>query len=401
MSQRPRIAYGMNTMFAARKFLPEVLDMVRRLGFEPVLLAPSGHVPGQTIPGVTHIPVPIRREVSLLADIRTLLMMTRILLSIRPAITVMSTPKMALIGGIAAWITRIPRRIYTLRGLRYQTTRSWKRALLVFCERISCACAHDVICISASVRDAAIRDGICRGRKAVLLGDRASEGIAVAPCPPSEPRSVLRNRMGIPEDAEVIGFVGRLTRDKGVEDLAQAFRILKSEGRATHLLIIGDLETGDALDRDTVEWIRSADGVHWIGYIDEPRPYFDVMDLFVFPTYREGLSTVLLEAAAAAKPVVSTRTTGVVDIVQDGITGVLVEAGDARALARATAMLLDNQELAAQMGRRARLLVEQQFDNSIYLDRLGKMLQALAGADAPRAPAASALKSRRRVGEMG
>ena len=291
---------------------------------------------------------------------------------------------MALLGGLAAWLAGVPQRIYMLRGLRYETTRSWKRVLLMACERLACACAHRVICVSKSVRDEVLRDRICRPEKVAILGDRVSEGIAVSrEGVASSSLPELRKCMGIPEGAAVIGFVGRLTKDKGIHELVEACQILQREGRSVHLLLLGDFEPGDPVDRAAALWIRSSPFAHWLGYVPQPRPYYEMMDVFVFPTHREGLGRVLLEAAAAGKPVISTRTTGVIDVVQDGVTGILVPPGNAKALARATATLLSDRELAERMGESARLLVEEHFDNTIYLQRLGALLESLAeGADA-------------------
>jgi glycosyltransferase involved in cell wall biosynthesis len=108
------------------------------------------------------------------------------------------------------------------------------------------------------------------------------------------------------------------------------------------------------------------------------------MDVFVFPTYREGMGKVLLEAAASGVPAVSTRVTGVIDVVVDGVTGILVPPGDANALAQAVASLLDDPSLAKRMARAGRQLIREHFDNSIYLQRLATMLESLArGEPAP------------------
>ncbi len=383
------IVFGMNTSFAVRQFLPEVLDMARRRGFRPIILAPEG-APWEErrrcrAVGVEFRPVPIRREIAPMSDLWCLWRVLWILAAIRPAITNMSTPKMGLLGGLAAWMTHVPRRIYTLRGLRYQTTRSWKRLLLMACERLSCACAHQVICVSRSLKEAARRDRICRSEKLALLGETVSEGITVAPRSknPAHRVSCLREKAGIPDDTVVIGFVGRLTKDKGIADLVASFKILRSQGLPVHLLLIGDFEPGDPVDDATASWIRSGPAVHWLGYVTNAQPYYEIMDVFVFPTHREGLGRVLLEAAAAGKPVVSTRTTGVVDVVQDGTTGILVPPGDPRALAHATATVVQDPELARRMGSCARALVEQHFDNTVYLERLGAMLESLTPQVAP------------------
>jgi glycosyltransferase involved in cell wall biosynthesis len=378
------IVFGMNSVFAVRHFLPEVLSLIGQMGMDATVVAPAG--PGEDPalgPRIRFRPVSMSREISPFRDIWTLWQLWRIFRSIRPAITTMSTPKMGLLGGIAALVAGVPHRIYTLRGLRYETARSWKRALLMTCERIACLSAHQVICISRSVKDAVLRDGIADARRLVLLGQRASEGIHLPDRPVPDANSELARRrlLGIPEGSQVLGFVGRLTRDKGIQQLVECFQILRGEGRDVHLLLLGAFEAGDPVDPVTAAWIQSCPHVHWRGYVPDPGPYYPLMDLFVFPTYREGLSKVLLEAAAAGKPVVSTRTTGVVDVVQDGITGILVPPGDSMALARAARRILDDDRMAARMGEAAQRLVREQFDNTVYLSRLGSMLQSLVSRE--------------------
>lgn len=384
------VVFGMNSSFAVRQFLPEVLDAVQHRGFHAVVAAPQPPEPAAfqaSFPGVEFRHVPLQREISLLSDIRSLCRLWCLLKSIRPALTDMSTPKMGLIGGLAAWLARVPHRIYTLRGLRYETARSWKRKLLIACEKIACACAHQVICVSRSVRQTAIQAGLASAGKLVLLGERVSEGITLEPESEIRPSDLvrLRKQLRIPEEAPVIGFVGRLTKDKGVRDLVQCFQILQREGRAVHLLLLGDFESGDPVDRETVEWISTSPATHSLGFVPDPKPYYRLMSAFVFPTYREGLSKVLLEAAAAGVPAVSTKVTGVVDIVQDGLTGILVPPGDAPALARAVGRLLDEPETAARMARAARSLIREHFDNSFYVARLGEMIESMAAANRPHA----------------
>ena len=400
--RRPMIVFGMNSMFAVQHLLPEILGLVRQQGFEVAVIAPGPERTqkpnGIPVGGceVRFYSVTMEREMSPLSDLRALWQIWRILRALRPAITNMSTPKMALLGGLAAWLARVPHRIYTLRGLRYETTRSWKRAVLVACERIACACAHQVISISRSVQEAALEERLTAAEKVTVLGDRVSEGIAIPPSVEGQYSSLqeLRVKTGIPKGSAVIGFVGRLTRDKGIHELVECFSALRRDGHSVHLLLLGDFEPGDPVDEATAAFIRSDPGVHWLGYVPQPRPYYQLMDVFVFPTHREGLGKVLLEAAAAGIPVVSTYTTGVIDVVQAGVTGLLVPPGDARALTRAAATLLGDGELAERMGKSARLLVQEHFDNSLYLERLGNMLRSLAHTDSgPDRESAAAMTS--------
>jgi glycosyltransferase involved in cell wall biosynthesis len=379
---RPPIVFGMNTMFAVRQFLPEVLEMVRDRGFRVVVLAPPEEMPLESAGAVEYRAVKLEREIAPLSDMAALFRIWAVLAALRPAITNMSTPKMGLVGGLAAVLARVPNRIYTLRGLRYETTVRWKRQLLMLCERIACRCAHRVLCVSRSVREAIVRDGICPPAKAALLGERVSEGIRIPPQSGAARRGITRPSLGIPADAAVLGFVGRLTNDKGVPSLVQACRLLRSRGFPVHLLLAGGFESGDPVDAATAAWIRTDTSCHWMGSVPDATPYYELMDVFVFPTRREGLGKVLLEAAVAGKPVVSTRTTGVVDVVQDGVTGLLVPPDDPESLARAVAALISDRVLAARMGESARMLVREHFDNSIYLQRLGTMLESLAAGPA-------------------
>jgi len=379
---RPRIVFGMNSLFAIRHLLPEILPMVRELGMEATVIAPvePGEDPAPACHGVPFRAVPMKREIAPLQDLWALWRLWSTLRWIRPAITNMSTPKMGFLGGIAALLARVPHRIYTLRGLRYETTRSWKRLLLVTCEKIACRCAHQVICISRSVKETVLREGIVNVEKVVLLGERASEGIHIpdASVERASATTALRSSLGIPEGSSVLGFVGRLTRDKGIHQLVDCFRALRSEGRDVHLLLLGDFESGDPVDADMTSWIRTCPQVHWCGYVPDSAPYYPLMDVFLFPTFREGHGKVLLEAALAGKPAISSRVTGVIDVIVDGVTGILVPAGDSEALARAARRLLEDPALAARMGEAARKLVCEHFDNRVYLSRLGSMLQSLA-----------------------
>ena len=394
------IVFGMNSSFAVRQFLPEILAAVQQRGFDAVVAAPRPPEPAAfqtSFPGVQFRHVPMKREISLLSYIRSLCCLWSLLRSIRPALTNMSTPKMGLIGGLAACFAGVSHRIYTLRGLRYETARSWKRKLLIACEKIACACAHQVICISRSVLQTAIQEGLAPAGKMVLLGERVSEGVTIEPGDQIHGDDFLhlRKQLRIPEEAAVIGFVGRLTRDKGICELVQSVQILRRQGRPVHLLLLGSFESGDPVDRETVAWISTNPAAHWLGFVPDPKPYYRLMSAFVFPTYREGLGKVLLEAAAAGTPVVSTKVTGVVDIIEDGLTGLLVPPGDAPALARAVGRLLDEPETAARMARAAQHLVREQFDNSVYLARLGEMIESMANADNRRACARHLLEARR------
>jgi lipopolysaccharide/colanic/teichoic acid biosynthesis glycosyltransferase len=258
-----------------------------------------------------------------------------------------------------------------------------KRTLLRWTERVSCALARRVTAVSESLRRRAAAEGVCRAEKIVVLGAGTVNGVdaerrfAPSPCPYEA--AVARRACSIPSEVRVLGFVGRLVRDKGVEDLAAAWAELREEFPDLHLLIAGSFEPRDPVSDGTRKMLESDPRVRLAGHVESMRPLYSIMDVVALPTYREGFPQVPLEAAAMERPVVATRVTGCVDAVVDGETGTIVDARDPRALAEAIRAYLKDPSLRHAHGRagRARVLRDFRPENLWllthweYLDLLG------------------------------
>jgi glycosyltransferase involved in cell wall biosynthesis len=189
--------------------------------------------------------------------------------------------------------------------------------------------------------------------------------------------SDLRRKLGIHQDALVIGFVGRFTRDKGIPELYQAFITLREHHPNLRLLLIGDFEAGDPIAEDVRRAIERNPEVIRTGFVPDAAPYYHLMDMCVLPTYREGFPGVLLEAQAAEIPVITTQATGAIDSVQDGKTGLLVSVGDASALARAIGSLLGDAAKRKEMGRRGQEWVTREFPRGKLLAELAREYHSL------------------------
>jgi len=224
-----------------------------------------------------------------------------------------------------------------------------------------------VICVSASLKREALRLGLTTAEKLVVLGAGSCFGVDVSRFELTAERdhkaAELRRNLNIPPDAPVIGFIGRLTRDKGVVELIEAFKAVSIELNDARLLLVGPFEEGDPVPAHTRREIATNPFIHHVGWVANTTPYIHAIDLMALPSYREGFPNVALEAAAAEKPIVATRATGVVDAVVDGITGLLSPVGDARMLAVNIVKLLTQKQLAKSMGRAARQRVEAEFSN--------------------------------------
>jgi len=319
--------------------------------------------------GVQSCAVPIAREISGVSDLVSLWKLTRLMRRLRPTITNVSTPKAGLLAGIAAVLNRVPCRVYTLRGLRCETVRGWKRVCLLVAERLACRCAHRVICVSRSLREKGIALRIADPQKLVVLASGSSNGVDAERFAPTASRvreaAALRNTLGIPAGAPVVGFVGRFTRDKGLLELIDAYFKLRKRHPDLRLLLIGDFEDGDPISGDIRKRMQSDSQIVCTGAVGDPAPYYHVMDILALPTYREGFPNTVLEAQAAAKPVVTTRATGARDSIQDGITGILVPVTDVDSLVAAVSQLIQDPALARRLGNAGRERVRQDYRQDV------------------------------------
>lgn len=315
--------------------------------------------------GIATHAVEMPRRISPAHDLGAVRRMVAALRRIRPHVVHSHTPKGGLLGMVAARLAGVPVRIYHIRGLPFLTATGRRRALLRWTEKVACGLAHQVLCVSHSNRAVAVAEGLCPPDKIrVLLGGSGNGVDATGRFSPErhgpETRRELRARLGIPHDAPVLGFVGRLVTDKGIVELAAAWQALRAEYPHARLLLVGAAEPRDPVPPATLDALRRDPRVHLTG-VTEAAPWYAAMDLLVFPSHREGFPNVPLEAAAMGLPVVATRVPGCTDAVADGETGTLVPAGDARALAAAARAYLAAPALRAEHGSRGRERVLRDF----------------------------------------
>ena len=182
-----------------------------------------------------------------------------------------------------------------------------------------------------------------------------------------------------PEHHQVIGFVGRIVRDKGGLELLEAWHALRREDATRRLLLVGPVEQGDSIGEEALEALRGDERVVMTGFVEDPAPLYLLMDVMTMPSHREGFGNALLEASAMGLPVVSTWATGTQDVVADGETGTLVPVGDATALAWALRRYLEQPELARIHGEAGRRRAREHFDCEEVWDEQARLyLEELA-----------------------
>jgi glycosyltransferase involved in cell wall biosynthesis len=308
----------------------------------------------------------MERKITPLRDFVTVIRLVRLFRRIRPDIVHASTPKGGLLGVISARLAGVPLVVYQVRGLAFTGLKGLGRTLLTTTEKIACKGAHQVLAVSPSLRAELLANGITSAKKVTVLGSGSSNGVAAetrfnpARVNPGDANRV-RTESNIPKDAQVIGFVGRLVRDKGVMELATAWDQIEQEFPKAFLFIVGGWEERDAVPHAVRSKLEKHPRVRFAGEKSDVAPFYSVMDLVVLPTYREGFPNVPLEAAAMELPVVTTTVTGAVDAVVDGVTGTLIPPGDAPALASAMRKYLKDPGLRTTHGKAGRARVLRDF----------------------------------------
>lgn len=350
------------------RFLTGQVRYMKSRGFEVHAIASPGpclEAFGREEGIATH-PVEMSRRINPLDDLFAVARLVSRLRKIRPTIVQSHTPKGGLLGMIAAFLVGVPVRIYTLHGLPLETARGLKRIVLGWTERISCLLAHQVIPVGPSLRRGALDQGLAAPTKLRVLGGGTINGVDATGQFNPDPAAValgkeIRRHHGIPPEARVIGYVGRIVRDKGLEDLLKAWRRLREESPDLHLLVVGAFEPQDPLSADAESALRGDPRIHLTGNVDSVGPMYMAMNVVALPTYREGFPTVPLEAAAMELPFVGTRVTGVVDAVVHDVTGTLIPARDPRRLREALRFYLDHPDVGRKHGRAGRVRVLRDF----------------------------------------
>lgn len=316
--------------------------------------------------GVPVHQVPMPRAITPGRDALALARLVALIRRLGPDLVHAHTPKGGLLGTLAARAAGIPVRLYHLRGLALATATGPKRAVLTAAERTSCSVSTHILCNAHSLRAEALDLGLCAPEKIEVLLAGSGNGVdAKGRFDPARlplgTREAVRKELEVPADALVVGFVGRLVGDKGVRELADAWRLLREERPDAHLVLVGRFEEKDAVPSEVRTALEADARVHLAGYQKDPARLYAAMDVVALPTYREGFPNVPLEAAAMRLPVVSTKVAGCVDAVADGKTGLLVEPRDPGGLLEALRRYASDPALRRAHGEAGRARVEKLF----------------------------------------
>jgi len=381
---KPKICVVTTIDLSLDKLFPDFYPSLIARGYEVVGICADGpHAEKVRGQGVRVITVPMTRRFTPVRDLRCLWRLYRIFRRERFDVIHYSTPKAALLGAIAGRAARCPGLLYTLRGLGYGAFAGTRRFIARQCEKIACRCADRVIAISESLKNEAVKEGLLPAGRITVLGAGSSKGVNLERFKLDEHLRArarkIREDFGIGATDVVVGYAGRLSQEKGIEELFKAVVDIRKDSAGVRLLLVGDADQRDPLPGQLLERLREEPWVHMAAFSDEVAAYIAAMDIFVLASHREGFGNVLIEASALERPVIGTDITGCRDAVVDGKTGILVEPGSASALGRALKKLIDEPEMRKRMGADGREWVRENFDRKQVWERLFELYTEMAG----------------------
>jgi len=363
-------------------FYGRQLDYLSDKGFEVTVITSPDHGMEKRISTRSRLVlVPMTRTISPLRDAIAFFRILHCIGTGAFDIVQYSSPKAALLGSVAALLCRVPVRLYLMWGIYYTGQRGIKRAIMKGVERLICFCSTHVAPDSKGNRQFAIEEKLCPAHKLEVVGKGSANGVDLErfnPLSLEEKRMQIRQHYGIPPDACVFGFVGRLQYEKGINELVVAFIDMSRKKQDIYLLLVGPKEGDSAQYMPEVNSALSENPrIICAGYQEHPNEYMAAMDIFVLPSYREGFGIVTIEASAMKLPVITTDIPGPRDAVVNNSTGILVPVKSIASLRHAMEQLFNDPILRKQLGIAGREWAKNFEQNKLWQDILTHRLGLL------------------------
>ena len=364
-----RVCFVVASEMTAKAFLKEPIAAIGGQN-DVSLVADTRDPEGLQKAGVRApiLPVQIARAIAAWRDLKALLQLVRLCSREGFDIVHSVTPKAGLLAMRAGLLAGVPVRIPTFTGQVWATRHGVSRWLLKWMDRLLAAAATQLMADSPSQRQFLVDQHVVAAGRIAVLGKGSIGGVDVQRFrPDAVARDEIRASLGIGESDVLFLFLGRLNRDKGVSDMAQAFAALARDNARVHWLIVGPDEAGMAVSiRQTCR--NCLERVHFVPYTDAPQRYMAAADVFCLPSYREGFGSVIIEAAAVGIPAIGSDIYGITDAIERDRTGLLFPAGDEDALKEAMFRMVSDPARCRAMGDAAMLRAQADFESRHVAD---------------------------------
>jgi glycosyltransferase involved in cell wall biosynthesis len=322
--------------------------------------------------------VEVTRDVNPIKDLIAIFKIYRYIKKNQIKKVVGHTPKGGMVAMISSFLANVPERIYFRHGIIYETSTGIKRIVLKSIDRLTGFLATKVVCVSHTVQEISERDSLNDPKKNLILGLGTCNGIDTQKkfnpnnyC--KEDVKLNIGALGINKDTKIIGYVGRLVKDKGINELIIAWEIIQKEFKNSKLVLVGPIEDKDSISQHSKDKIAGDPSIIFTDFVEDASSYFSVMDIFILPTYREGFPTVALEASSMEIPVLITQATGCKEAIKENETGLFI-THDPVDIANKIAFYLKNETIAKLHGRQGRVFVVENFEQTKIWDSIAFQL---------------------------
>lgn len=323
-------------------------------------------------PFVHTYPMPFPRGINIFGSIKSIRLLTKLFKKEKFDMVQYSTPNASMYASFAAKSAKIPVRLYCQWGMVYVTMSGIKRKIFKTIERMVCRFSTQIQPDSTGNLQFCRNEGLYDENKSLVIWNGSAKGLDLTAFDVSkkaEYAKEVKEKYNIPENVPIIGFVGRLGKEKGCNELFTAFRTLKKSFPTLKLLFVGPIEKEDTIEPELLSYFRECDDIIKTGRVTNVEKYTSAMDVFVLPSYREGFGMSVIEASAMEVPVVVTKYPGPSSAMEEGVTGISVPIKDSNELIIAVTELLNNKEKSIAMGRAGRKFVEQNFEQKEFIKR--------------------------------
>ncbi|MDC0960014.1 glycosyltransferase family 4 protein [Flavobacteriaceae bacterium] len=332
--------------------------------------------------GVKCFPLEMTRKITPLQDLRCLVQLVRFLRKEQPHFVHSHTPKAGIIGMLAAYIARVPVRMHTVAGMPLMEATGFKRRILNLVERITYSCATRVYPNSKGLQDFIIQSAFCKATKLKVLGSGSSNGIDTSYFDPDQvsenQKEALKKELQIKPADYVYCFVGRLVKDKGIDELIEAFTAISDKNRAAKLILVGHTEADlDPLLPETLRSIEFNENIIEVGFQNDIRPYLSIAHVFTFPSYREGFPNVVLQANAMGIPCIVSDINGCNEIISSGDNGLIIPSKNSSILQEKMELISTDPNQIKLNKTEIRALIKTKFERKVFWHLLLEEYKAL------------------------
>jgi glycosyltransferase involved in cell wall biosynthesis len=335
--------------------------------------------------GTRTIELNMSREITPLKDLISLVKMIFLIIKEKPTIVHTHTPKAGIVGMLASWACRVPNRLHTVAGLPVMEAVGNKKKILLIVEKLTYACATKVYPNSYGLQDYILKNKLISESKLKIIGYGSSNGIDTKYFDRTkdilEQSEMIKKKYDL-EDSFIFCFVGRVVKDKGIDELTFAFDKLNKEFKNIKLLIVGKSEDDlDPISKASYKILEENINIINVGFQNDIRPYLASSDCFVLPTYREGFPNVVLQASSVGISSIVTNINGCNEIIQDNKNGLIVEPKDKDELHNAMKRYIEDEKLAEQLSLNSRDDIIEKYDRKVFYKFLLNEYNEVLGND--------------------